>query len=158
MIILGVDPGLASTGWAVLEKTSQNRLVDYGCVKTAAGLDFSNRLGHLFQAMEDLIKQFSPEVMAVEELFFAQNVKTAIKVAQAQGVIKLAGAQSGLKVVEYTPLNIKMSITGYGRGDKRQIEFMVKKLLNLEKEIRPSHAADAAAVALTHIFTNQNLK
>jgi len=158
MIILGIDPGLASTGWAIVKKESSNNLVDCGCFRTAAGLDFSTRLGHLFQAVEDLIKRFSPEVMAVEELFFAQNVKTAIKVAQAQGVIKLAGARLGLKVAEYAPLNIKMAITGYGRGDKKQIEFMVKKLLNLDREIKPSHAADAAAVALTHIFTNQNLK
>lgn len=159
MKILGIDPGLAHTGWAILEKKdNKNRLVDCGCFKTRADLDFSLRLLQIFDQLKKLIEKFKPEVMAVEELFFAKNVKTAIKVSQALGVAKLTGKKFGLEVAEYTPLNIKMTITGYGRGDKKQVEFMIKKLLNLTKDIKPSHAADAVAAALTHVFTNSKLR
>jgi len=158
MKIIGIDPGLASTGWAIVEKSNQPTLVDYGCFKTKASANFPSRLENIYQETEKVIKKFSPQNMAIEGLFFAQNITSAMKVAQVQGVIKLTGKQMGLDVFEYSPLNIKMAITGYGKADKTQVEFMVKQLLHLKVGIESNHAADAVAVALTHSFTNLNLK
>jgi len=158
MRIIGIDPGLASTGWAIVEKSNQPTLIDYGCFKTKSGVDLSTRLQSIYKQTQKIIKRFSPKAMAIESLFFAQNITSAIKVAQAQGVIKLAGKQTGLSVFEYSPLNIKMAITGYGKADKTQVEFMVKQLLHLKTGIKPNHAADAVAVGLTHSFTNLKLK
>ncbi len=164
MIILGIDPGVANTGWAILRKKSptaingEAELIDYGCLTTQKEKEFASRLGDIFKGIRKLIIKFRPQEMAIEGLFFAKNVKSAIKVSQAQGVIILAGQQSGLPVVEYTPLNVKITIAGYGRAQKKQIEIMVAKILGLEKKIRPNHAADAVAVGLTHCFTNEKLK
>jgi crossover junction endodeoxyribonuclease RuvC len=158
MMILGIDPGLASVGWAVVENNKGIRLVECGCFVTEKETVFPRRLEIIFREIENLAKKFHLDVMAVEELYFAKNVKTAILVAQCLGVIKLAGGRLGLPVFEYTPLNVKMTITGYGRADKKQIEFMVKQTLKIKERIKPSHAADAAAVALTHCFTNKKLK
>ena len=158
MRIIGIDPGLASTGWAIIKKSSQPTLIDYGCFKTKSGVDLSTRLQSIHKKTQKIIKKFSPKAMAIEGLFFAQNITSAIKVAQAQGVIKLAGKQAALGVFEYSPLNIKMAITGYGKADKTQVEFMVKQLLHLKTGIKPNHAADAVAVGLTHSFTNLKLK
>lgn len=157
MIILGIDPGLAAVGWAVLKKEGPE-LIDYDCIRTEKGKDFSQRLDLIFDKVRGVAARTKPQAAAVEELFFAKNMKTAIKVAQVMGVIKLACRRSGLSVFEYTPLNIKMTIAGYGRADKKQVGRMVSKLLHLKKEIKPHHAADAAAVALTHLFTNHRLK
>jgi crossover junction endodeoxyribonuclease RuvC len=104
-----------------------------------------------------LIELYQPEVLAVEEVFFAQNVKTAIRVAQCLGVIKMTARELKLEVAEFPPLNVKMTITGYGRADKKQLEFMLHKCLNLTARIKPHHAVDAAAVALTYLFTNKRL-
>lgn len=158
MTILGIDPGLASIGWAVLEKSSETKLLDYGCIKTSKDEDFSQRLELIFSQIKTLARKYDLRVLAVEELYFAKNVKTAIKVAQCLGVIKLAGRELGLTVVEYTPLNVKMTITGYGRAEKKQIEYMINQTLKLKKKITPHHAADAVAVALTHVFTSGKLK
>jgi len=158
MKILGIDPGLAATGWAIIEKSNQPTLIDCGCFKTKSGLDFSARLQSIYQEVKKIIKQFSPQAMAIEGLYFAKNITSAIKVAQAEGVIKLAGKQMGLDVFEYSPLNIKIAITSYGKADKAQVEFMVKQLLHLKTSIKPDHAADAVAVGLTHSFTNLKLK
>ena len=130
MNILGIDPGLASIGWAVLENEKGNfKLIEAGCFKTEKENDFSSRLEIIFEEIKKLADKYDLEVLAVEELYFAKNVKTAIKVAQCLGVIKLAGRKLGLSVMEYTPLNVKMTITGYGRAEKEQVEFMVKKTL-----------------------------
>jgi crossover junction endodeoxyribonuclease RuvC len=158
MFILGIDPGLAATGWAVLEKANPPVLVDYGCIKTNKEDNFAERLLQIADFLKEIIDQYQPAAMAIEELFFAKNVKTAIKVAQVAGVIKLTGRRLGLTIFEYTPLNIKITITGYGRADKKQLEIMVGKLLRLKKTIHPNHAADAVAVGLTHCFTNRKLK
>lgn len=158
MNVLGIDPGLASIGWAVLEHDKEFKLLECGCFKTKKGTDFSSRLAIIFEEIKKLAEKYSLEVLAVEGLYFAKNVKTAIGVSQCLGVIKLAGEKLGLKVVEYTPLNVKMTITGYGRAEKGQVEFMVKQTLKIKEKISPSHAADAVAVALTHCFTNSKLK
>ncbi len=157
MRILGIDPGLAATGWAILEKASPPRLLQFGCVKTKKVTPFSQRLAIIFGAIGQIIKEYQPQIMAVEDLFFAKNSKTALKVAQAMGIIRLAGYQGKLQILTYTPLHIKTTIVGYGRADKRQIEFMVQKTLRRRAAIRPNHAADAVAVALTHLFQNQKL-
>ncbi len=158
MLILGIDPGLASIGWAIVENSKKISLIDCGCFVTEKETNFAKRLEIIFQEIEKLAKKYQLGVMAVEELFFAKNVKTAINVAQCLGVIKLAGSRLGLEVIGYTPLNVKMTITGYGRADKKQIEFMVKQTLGIKQAIKPDHAADAVAVALAHCFTNKKLK
>lgn len=158
MVILGIDPGLASTGWAVLEKGKNLQLLDTGCIRTKKEKTLSQRLGNLFQEIKKLAKKTKPKAVAIEEVFFAKNVKTAIKVAQAMGAIKAACCELEIPVFEYTPLNIKTAIAGYGRADKRQVKYMVKKILNLKTKITPSHAVDAVAVCLTHLQTNSKLK
>ena len=158
MIILGIDPGLASIGWAVLQSDKGFKLLESGCFETEKGTDFSSRLEIIFEEIKKLSEKYDLNVLAVEGLYFAKNVKTAINVAQCLGVIKLAGKKLGLSVMEYTPLNVKMTITGYGRAEKDQVEFMVKQTLGIKGKIKPSHTADAVAVALTHCFTNNKLK
>lgn len=155
---MGIDPGLASVGWAVLEGGPSPKLLECGCFKTEKEIDFSERLAKIAADIRILAKKYSLSVLAVEGLFFAKNVKTAIKVAQCLGVIKLVGREMGLTVAEYTPLNVKMTIAGYGRAEKKQIEYMVCQTLGIKGSIKPSHASDAVAVALTHIFTNKRIK
>ncbi|MFP4199127.1 MAG: crossover junction endodeoxyribonuclease RuvC [Halanaerobium sp.] len=151
MRILGVDPGLATIGYAVVDKkTNHFDVIEYGIIKTSADKEDTERLKIIHHNIEELIKEFRPQEMAVEELFFNKNVKTAIAVGQARGVILLAGSQSGLKVAEYTPLQIKQAVVGYGRADKNQVQQMVKSLLNLAELPKPDDAADALAVSICH--------
>ena len=151
MRILGVDPGLATIGYAVVDKqTNHFDVLEYGVIKTSADKKDTERLEIIHKNIEELIKEFRPQEMAVEELFFNKNVKTAIAVGQARGVILLAGSQAGLKVAEYTPLQIKQAVVGYGRADKNQVQQMVKSLLNLAELPRPDDAADALAVSICH--------
>lgn len=147
-MILGIDPGVANLGWAVLE--NENKLVDYGCLTTKKG---EERLKMIDEKIEKLIKKYEIDRVAVEGLYFAKNAKSAIRVAEVIGVIKICGAKRGIKVKEYTPLQIKMALTGYGRAEKFQVELMIKNLLGLEKTISPSHAVDAVAVGLTDIMS-----
>ena len=151
MRILGIDPGLATIGYAVVDKeTNHFDVLEYGVIKTSADKKDTKRLEIIHYNIEELIKEFRPEQMAVEELFFNKNVKTAISVGQARGVILLAGSQAGLKVAEYTPLQIKQAVVGYGRADKNQVQQMVKSLLNLAELPKPDDAADALAVSICH--------
>lgn len=151
MIILGIDPGLATLGYACVEKNGNNfKKIDYGTIRTPADMKNSNRLNKIYKELNELIEKYSPEHMAVEELFFNKNVKTAIKVGQARGVILLAGAQAELQVGEYTPLQVKQAVVGYGRASKMQVQQMVKALLSLEKIPKPDDAADALAVSICH--------
>lgn len=146
-MILGIDPGLENTGWAVVDG---EKLIDCGVVEVGKG---DGRLKDLDSELEKIIKKFKVTEVAFESLFFAKNAKSAMMVAEAVGVIKLAAIRCGLEVVGYTPLQVKMALTGYGRAEKEQVETMVRSCLNLEEPITPSHAADAVAVALTHGFT-----
>lgn len=154
-MILGIDPGLANVGWAVMK--DENSLVEFGCIATDSKKASSQRLGQINMALVDLIDRFKVTELALEKLFFARNVKSASKVSEAIGVIKICGQSKGLSVFEYTPLQIKMSLVGYGRAEKDQVEYMVKNFLNRVEPITPDHASDAVAVALTHLFTNREL-
>jgi len=148
--ILGIDPGFGRTGFGVIEKkTGDWELVDYGCVETSPKKDFVNRLEELSLELKKIIKKYQPTCVAVEDLFFYKNAKTVIKVAQARGVILLTAMQHNLPVYEFTPLQVKQGVTGYGRAEKGQLERMVKMIFNLKKPITPDDAADALAVALT---------
>ncbi|MFC1622440.1 crossover junction endodeoxyribonuclease RuvC [Patescibacteria group bacterium] len=149
-IILGIDPGYARAGWSVLKKTGQNlELLDYGCVESNKEIEHAERLKKIHAELKKIIKKYKPTIMAVEDLFFFKNLKTAIKVAEARGVILMTGFENNLEIFEYTPLQIKQALTGYGRADKNQIQQMVKMILKLKEIPKPDDAADAVAVAIT---------
>lgn len=151
MLILGIDPGLATLGYALVEKKgNQFEVIDYGTITTPADMKNIDRLEKIYLELNEIIEKYSPDEMAVEELFFNKNVKTAIKVGQARGVILLTGAEAGLNVGEYTPLQIKQAVVGYGRASKNQVQQMVKALLGLDEIPRPDDAADALAVSICH--------
>jgi crossover junction endodeoxyribonuclease RuvC len=152
MIILGIDPGTATTGFGIIKKSkikSQKlKVIDYGCIKTSTNLSTAERLEKLHRELEKLIKKHKPEAVAVEDIFFFKNLKTAIKVSQARGVILLAAAKSNLPIYEFTPLQVKQAITAYGRAEKSQVQKMVKLLLELKDLPKPDDAADALAIAI----------
>ena len=156
MIVLGIDPGLATMGWGVLNnERGRYQTVDYGVVLTPKDETLPVRLAMLEEGVNRLIDKYKPEEIALEELFFNNNVTTAINVAQARGVILLTCVKNCGRLYEYTPLQIKQALTGYGRADKKQIQIMVKTLLKLDAVPRPDDAADALAVALTHCQTSR---
>ena len=149
--ILGVDPGYAILGWGVIEyRASRHRLVGFGVFETEKDLPWPERLKGIYTGLVGIVDEYSPDVCSVEELFFSSNQKTAIKVGEARGAAVLACANAGLPVYEYTPLQIKQALTGYGRADKRQIQEMVRQILGLERAPRPDDAADAVAAAICH--------
>jgi len=149
--ILGIDPGLATVGYGIID-VSGNRIhaVDYGSILTPAGMQTHKRLNQIYMALEELIKKYQPDDMAVEELFWNTNQTTGIRVSEARGIILLAGERNSLNIFEYTPLQIKQAITGYGRAEKKQIIVMVTALLNLPAPPKPDDTADALAVAICH--------
>ena len=152
MRILGIDPGTGILGFGVIEVLKgKPMLVDAGVIRTPAKEDDAIRLVTIFDELTSIIKDAQPDEMSVEKLFFAQNVTTAITVAQARGVVLLAGQQAGLVIAEYTPLQIKQALTGYGRAEKKQIQEMVRVLLGLKAIPKPDDCADALAAALTHM-------
>ena len=156
MIILGIDPGLATVGYGVVESVRGSfRAIDCGVILTPKESPLPERLVMIESSLIKLIDRFLPEEIAMEELFFNNNQKTAITVAEARGVTLLTCRKRCDKLFEYTPLQIKQALTGYGRADKHQIQEMVKRLLNLNKIPRPDDAADALAVALTHAQTQR---
>jgi crossover junction endodeoxyribonuclease RuvC len=149
MIILGIDPGFARTGFGVIEEKNKNlRALDYGCLSTPANLSFEKRLKKICDGMTGLIKKYRPEVCAVEKIYFCKNTKTAIDVGQARGVVVLTATKRNLAIYEFTPLQVKQTITGYGKAEKQQIQKMVKILLNLKKIPKPDDASDALALAI----------
>ena len=157
MVIVGFDPGIATLGYGVIktEKGSRPEMIDYGIVSTPKDENLAVRLAMLEKGVSQIIEKFKPDEIAVEELFFAKNVKTGIAVAHARGVILLTAIKECGKIFEYTPLQIKQALTGYGRADKNQIQQMVKTTLRLKAIPRPDDAADALAVALCHAQTNK---
>jgi len=157
MKVLGIDPGTGRVGWGIVshEKGSDS-LVEYGCFETKVNSELPDRLLKIHIFLKSLIKKFKPDILAVESLFFATNVKTAFDVGAARGVILLAGEEAGLPIFQYTPLQVKSSLTGYGKAEKKQIEFMVTKILHLKEPPKPDDAADAVAIALTHLFHHPN--
>ena len=154
MTILGIDPGTARLGWGIIKDQSNHQTVgDYGCIETKKNKSDATRLKNLFDKLITLIKTYKPDVIAVEDLFFFKNKKTIIKVSQARGVILLAAETLKIPNFSYSPLQIKMAVTGYGRADKNQVQQMVKTILNLSSVPKPDDTADALAVALTHAFS-----
>lgn len=151
MRILGIDPGYAILGWGVVDMKGNNfKVVDYGSVTTDSKMDMPDRLKVLYNSLMDIIMRYEPEVASIEELFFNTNAKTAILVGQARGVAVLACANSGLEIDEYTPLQIKQALVGYGRAEKKQVQLMVKTILHLREVPKPDDTADALAAAICH--------
>lgn len=151
MRIIGIDPGTGILGFGVVEANGRKiELVDAGVIRTPVKEDDAIRLETIFQELTDIIVQTKPQIMSVEKLFFVRNITTGITVAQARGVVLLCARLAGLEIFEYTPLQIKMAVTGYGRADKKQIQEMVRVLLKLKEVPKPDDAADALAAALTH--------
>lgn len=151
MIILGIDPGVATIGFGVIDADRQkNTLIQYGTITTPAGIPLANRLLQISNDMEELIHTFQPDEMAIEELFFSTNITTGISVAHGRGVILLAAEKLGVPIFEYTPIQVKQAVAGYGKADKKQVMLMTKRLLHMNNIPRPDDAADALAIAICH--------
>jgi crossover junction endodeoxyribonuclease RuvC len=156
MIILGIDPGTAITGFGVIAHEGNHlRRITYGVVRTEADLALASRLSRIYRQIQAIIQEYRPEVVAVEELFFNKNVRTALAVGQARGVILLAAETAGLETVEYTPLQVKQAVVGYGRAEKQQVQEMVRMLLCLPEIPKPDDAADALAIAICHAHSRK---
>lgn len=151
MKILGIDPGYAILGYGIIEKTGNHfGPVHYGAITTPKEMPMDQRLETLYNELRELIEEFKPEVASIEQLYFNNNAKTAINVGQARGVAVLACVKGGIEIAEYTPLQIKQALVGYGRADKKQVQFMVKTMLNLAEVPKPDDTADALAAAICH--------
>lgn len=149
MLVLGIDPGTAICGYGLIEvQGSRLRPVHYGAVLTDKKLSDQERLAIIYDALTEIVKEYKPDAMSVEQLFFNKNVTTAITVGQARGVILLVAAHQNIRLVEFTPLQVKQAVTGYGRCDKEQVTFMVQKLLGIKEKPRPDDVSDALAVAI----------
>ena len=159
MIILGIDPGIARTGWGIIEKQNAKcEARSYGCIETEAGLPIERRLQIIREELVRIIKKHKPQALGIEELFFNTNAKTALIVGQARGVAIVTAADLGLEVFSYTPLQVKTAITGYGRAEKDQMGKMVKILLDLKEIPKPDDTADALACAITCAFSYKQLR
>ncbi|MGO5061077.1 crossover junction endodeoxyribonuclease RuvC [Lawsonibacter sp. LCP25S3_F5] len=151
MIILGIDPGVATIGFGLVRaERNRNQLLRYGVITTPPGIPLSNRLLQISNDMEELIHAFHPDEMAVEELFFTKNITTGIAVAHGRGVILLAAEKLGVPVFEYTPMQVKQAVVGYGKAEKRQVMLMTQRLLHMKEIPKPDDAADALALAICH--------
>ena len=152
MIILGIDPGIATIGYGVIKENKHKiEMIDYGCILTKSCDNFHVRLNDIFKDVRKLLKNFNPDIVVCEEIFFYKNAKTAINVGHARGVIMLALIKSNVEIIEYTPLHVKQVITGYGRADKKEMQSKIKKILKLKDIPKPDDAADALAIAICHI-------
>ncbi|HHU33064.1 MAG: crossover junction endodeoxyribonuclease RuvC [Zhaonellaceae bacterium] len=151
MIILGIDPGTAITGYGIVEFIGNRfKVIDYGKILTSNDLPLATRLKKIYFKLEDLIEKYKPEHLVVEELFFNKNTRTALSVGHARGIILLAGAIHNMPTFEYTPLQVKQAVVGYGRAEKKQVQEMVRIILNLEKIPKPDDVADALAITICH--------
>ncbi|MBQ4642053.1 MAG: crossover junction endodeoxyribonuclease RuvC [Oscillospiraceae bacterium] len=158
MRILGIDPGYGITGFGLIEaEKNQFRLLRCGAITTPAGMDFSGRLEIIYEDMRQLLEVSKPDAVAIEELFFGQNVTTGIGVAQSRGVILLAIRQAGLEVTSYKPMQVKLGVVGYGNATKHQVMDMTRRILNLPQMPKPDDAADAIAIALCHARSSTSL-
>ena len=156
--ILGIDPGLATVGFSIVDvEKSKMKLVTCGVISTPAHTSLSSRLDRIFEDMNELISSFSPDVMSIEELFFNTNITTGIAVAHARGVILLSAYRAGVQVFEYTPLQVKQAVVGYGRAEKNQVIDMVRRILALPAPPKPDDAADAVALAICHARSSTSL-
>ena len=151
MIILGIDPGLAIVGWGVLECSGcRFRPLGYGSIQTPAGMRTEERLKLIYERLCAIIDKYRPDEMAVEELFFTNNITTGIRVAEARGIVLLCGEQKGIKIAEYTPMQVKQAVVGYGKAEKKQVIAMVTNILHLAAPPKPDDTADALAIAICH--------
>lgn len=151
MRVIGIDPGYAIVGYGVVDYTgSRFKVIEYGAITTPSDMPFGNRLGLVYSELELIITRLNPVHMSLEKLFFTTNHKTAIDVAQARGVIQLCAVRNGVEVFDYTPLQVKQSVVGYGKAEKKQVQIMTKTLLNLDEIPKPDDTADALAVAICH--------
>lgn len=151
MIILGMDPGLAISGYGLIEYIGNKfTLIEYGAVLTEAGTPFPERLEHIYYSYMDMLKKYQPDAISIEELFYNNNAKTAIDVAQARGIHILVAKLNNIPIYEYTPLQIKKGVVGYGRAEKKQVQEMVKVFLHMKEIAKPDDAADGLAAAITH--------
>jgi len=156
MIILGIDPGIAIVGYGVVEYNGNSfKTLDYGAVLTDSKETTPDRLNKIYEGLGNLLDIYKPDAVAIEELFFNKNAKTAIAVGQARGVAILAAARRNLDIFEYTPLQVKQGVVGYGRAEKKQVQMMVKTFLNLKSVPKPDDVADALAVAICHAHTGR---
>lgn len=156
--ILGIDPGLATVGFSIVDvEKSKMKLVTCGVISTPAHTSLSSRLDRIFEDLNELISSFSPDVMSIEELFFNTNITTGIAVAHARGVILLSAYRAGVQVFEYTPLQVKQAVVGYGRAEKNQVIDMVRRILALPAAPKPDDAADAVALAICHARSSTSL-
>lgn len=155
MRILGIDPGIGRVGWGVIDVQNATRLTvnSFGCIETEPNSDIPGRLYAIYDEVCRIIQEYTPDILAIEDLFFAKNAKTAFSVGQARGVILLAGSQKDLKISVFTPLQVKSAVTGYGKAEKKQVGQMVKFLLHLKEIPKPDDTADALAVAITEAVT-----
>jgi len=156
MVIIGIDPGFAITGFGIVKYIGNKfSVIDYGVIKTQAHTKLSDRLLKLCNELEMIIEKYNPDIFSVEELFFSNNAKTAINVGHSRGVVLLTASKYGREVYEYTPLQVKQSVVGYGRAEKKQVQQMVKIILNLESIPKPDDAADALAIAICHAHSSK---
>lgn len=158
MIILGIDPGYAIVGWGVVDYTANRfSVIDYGAVTTEAKTPFNRRLEMVFDGVSEIITRYCPSALAIEKLFYNTNAKTVIDVAQSRGVINLAAVKNGVEIFEYTPLQVKQSVVGYGRAEKKQVQEMTRVILKLDKIPKPDDTADALAMAICHAHASGSL-
>lgn len=156
MIVLGIDPGLATTGYGIIEsKDNKLEMINWGCILTKSCLPLSKRLLMIHQEIKKLILTYHPNVVVIEEIFFCKNVKTGLQIGHVRGVIMLAAIEADIEIIEYTPLQVKQALTGFGRAHKKQIQEMVRRLLNLKAVPNSDDAADALAVAICHIYSSR---
>lgn len=156
MLVLGIDPGTATTGYGLVKyEAGRHTMIDYGTISTKANMEMALRLCKINEELDNLLTRYSPDVVAVEQLYYQKNSKTVITVAQGRGVVLMTAASRGIEVAEYTPLQVKQSVVGYGQADKNQVQFMVQKILHLDKPPKPDDAADALAIAICHINSHK---
>lgn len=147
-MVLGIDPGIANTGWAVVDV---DKLIDCGCIVTKTENELEKRFDEIIKELDNIFGKYNIDEVAIETLYFNKNIKSAMKVSEMIGLLKCWALNKKIKIFEYTPLQIKSSLVGYGRAQKSQVELMVRVILGLNENIRPSHASDAVAVAITHL-------
>ena len=156
MVILGIDPGLAHTGWGIVEeRRGEVRCRAYGCIETSAGSPLSVRLAHIATDLRAVVERYRPATAAIESIYFGANVRSAIPTAHARGAAMVALAECALEVGEYTPMQIKQAVVGTGAADKHQVTYMVRTLLHLDHDPKPDHAADALACAICHVHLSR---
>ncbi len=159
MIIIGIDPGYAITGFGVLEYEGNHfKLIESGSIQTKAGIPLPTRIAKIYDDMNSLIEKYKPDAIAIEELFFNRNTTTAIGVAQGRGAVLIAAAKTSTPIYEYTPLQVKQGVTGYGRADKKQVQMMVKTVLGLEKVPKLDDTTDAIAIGICHAHSHRFAK